>query len=106
VIGVYQSKWVCIEHDGFARQKANSWWRKRTHAPFPESAEHAVDLARSGALAPTKAITVRSIAGEDFDRIIGYQLGAKPPSREPGDDDGADEFVTPRPVEEFDDIPF
>jgi len=28
----------------------------------------------------TREITVRSIAGEDFDRIIGYELGHVPPA--------------------------
>jgi DNA repair protein RadD len=26
----WKSEWVCLEHDGFARQKAVAWWKKHT----------------------------------------------------------------------------
>jgi DNA repair protein RadD len=75
----YKSEWVCFEHDGYARQKAVQWWRRRSHEPVPETAEEAVVLAQAGRLAPTREITVRSVTGEDYDRIIGYELGDIPP---------------------------
>jgi DNA repair protein RadD len=75
----YKSEWVCFEHDGYARQKAVAWWRRRSREPVPESADEAVSLAQAGRLAPTREITVRSVTGEDFDRIIGYELGDVPP---------------------------
>ncbi len=75
----YKSEWVCFEHTGYARQKAVAWWKQRSHEPVPDSAEEAVGLARAGRLAPTHAITVRSVTGEEFDQIIGYELGDIPP---------------------------
>ncbi|GIW81363.1 MAG: hypothetical protein KatS3mg105_3170 [Gemmatales bacterium] len=75
----YKSEWVCFEHSGYARHKAVQWWKERSQVPVPETAEEAVDLAEVGHLAPTRAITVRSVAGEKFDRIIGYELGEMPP---------------------------
>ncbi|GIW80422.1 MAG: hypothetical protein KatS3mg105_2229 [Gemmatales bacterium] len=75
----YKSEWVCFEHSGYARHKAVQWWKERSQVPVPETAEEAVDLAEAGHLAPTRAITVRSVAGERFDRIIGYELGEMPP---------------------------
>jgi DNA repair protein RadD len=75
----YKSEWVCFEHAGYARQKAVAWWKQRSQEPVPETAEEAVALAQAGRLAMTRAITVRSIAGEDFDRIIGHVLGDVPP---------------------------
>jgi len=86
----YHSEWVCPEHSGYARQKFEAWWRARSTEPFPETAEEAVELAEAGALAPTSAITVRSVAGEKFDRISDYQLGPIPPRLDGGDerDDG------------------
>jgi DNA repair protein RadD len=74
----WQSEWVCIEHTGFARQKALAWWRKRSPDPFPASAEQAVRIANAGGLAFTNKITVRTIAGEKYDRIIAVKLGEKP----------------------------
>ena len=46
----YQSEWICFEHTGWARKKAEAWWRKRSNASVPESAEEAVALANAGAL--------------------------------------------------------
>ena len=98
----YQSEWVCFEHTGYARQKAEAWWRVRSHEPLPESAEQAVDLAEAGALAEMKSITVRSVTGEKYDRIIDYELGEKPPPLHDGN--------LSEPVPEYtwagDEIPF
>jgi DNA repair protein RadD len=74
----YKSEWVCFEHDGYARHKAVQWWKRRSHEAVPETAEDAVALAQNGRLAPTRAITVRKVVGEDYDRIIGYELGDIP----------------------------
>ncbi|HPU81347.1 MAG TPA: hypothetical protein PLL43_13415, partial [Accumulibacter sp.] len=100
----YHSEWVCPEHTGYARQKFEAWWRARSNEPFPNSAEEAVALAEAGALATTLAITVRSVAGEKFDRIIDYQLGTIPP-RLDGSDERIDDNL-PEPVWPEDDIPF
>jgi len=69
----WQSERICLEHTGYARHKAELWWRRRSNVPVPETAEDAVYYAESGALAETKSITVRSVAGEQFDRIVGQQ---------------------------------
>ncbi|MFH1865471.1 MAG: hypothetical protein ABIK85_06265, partial [Candidatus Eisenbacteria bacterium] len=58
----------------------------RSNALVPVSAEEAVELANAGALCKTKSITVRGVVGEKYDSIIGYELGTKPPWREPGED--------------------
>ncbi len=72
------SEWICFEHTGFARRKAEQWWRQRSTDPIPETAEDAVALAEAGALAHTESITVRSIVGEKFDRIIACEMGPMP----------------------------
>jgi len=100
----YHSEWVCPEHTGYARQKFEALWRARSNEPFPDSAAEAVELAEAGAIAPTIAITVRSVAGEKFDRISDYQLGPIPP-RLDGGDERIDDDV-PEPVWPEDDIPF
>ena len=87
----YQSEWICFEHGGWARYKARSWWRQRSVAPVPESAAEAKALADDGALCKTETITVRSVAGDEFPKIIGYDLGPKPDWREPGIDEGVGE---------------
>ncbi|MBS0208863.1 MAG: DEAD/DEAH box helicase family protein [Planctomycetes bacterium] len=74
----YQSEWICLEHAGYARQKAAAWWKRRSPDPVPGTIERAVELAQAGALARPMAITVRSVAGEPYERIIGYELGPLP----------------------------
>ena len=83
----WQSEWICLEHKGYARQKAALWWRRRSNAPVPETAQEAVILAEAGALCETREIKIRSVPREKFDRIIGYELGEKPSWREPGWED-------------------
>jgi DNA repair protein RadD len=73
-----RSEWVCFEHEGFARQKAEAWWRKRSKEPVPETVEQAVAICESGGIASTTAITVRSVAGEQYDRIVAHELGPVP----------------------------
>ena len=74
----WQSEFICIEHSGYARRKAEAWWRERCLDPCPTSAEEALDLAEVGLLAVPDSITVRSIAGQKYDRIIKQSLGPLP----------------------------
>ena len=71
------SEWVCIEHQGYARQKAMDWWRKRAPGlPVPRSVNEAI--AQTGHLARPSAISVRP-SGRYFE-ISGYRFDpcAKP----------------------------
>jgi len=74
----WQSEWICFEHIGYPRDKAVSWWHRRSHDPVPDSAERAVELAEAGALCQTHKIVVRSEAGKKFDSIVDYTLGPLP----------------------------
>lgn len=74
----YKSEWICFEHEGYARQKAIAWWRKRSPDPVPDSVERAIEIIEGGGLAPTLAIKVRSVAGDPYERIIDYELGPMP----------------------------
>ena len=97
----YVSEWVCFEHEGFARQKAEHWWRARSPDPIPATAQDAVDLAHAGALAPTLAVTVERKPGEMFDRIVSYRLGDRPPRC--GSEEEPAEYV---PATDDDSVPF
>ncbi|TET37974.1 MAG: DEAD/DEAH box helicase [Planctomycetota bacterium] len=102
----YQSEWICFEHTGWARRKAESWWRRRSNAPVPSTAEEAVDMAEAGALCKTESITVRSAASEKYDRIVGYELGEKTFYREPGwDDEDLDIAEEPQHTQASDEEP-
>jgi len=105
------SEWLCFDHKGWARKRAEAWWRARSDVPLPASVEEAVALAKEGALAPTTAILVRRIRGEKYDSIAGYQLGEKPTWRTPGADEDLDGEVDTDPPGDPDwakdlDLPF
>ncbi len=85
-LGQAHKEWVCFEHIGYARGKAEAWWRARSREPVPTSTAEACRLACAGALAQTSRITVRTVAGEDFERIIDHDIGPIPDPRQPGED--------------------
>ncbi len=97
-------EWVCFEHTGYARAKAEQWWRARSREPAPSSVEEAVELADAGALAPTLAITVERKAGEKYDRVVGHRLGDKPPRLD--DPDNLPEYAHADAGINEEDIPF
>jgi DNA repair protein RadD len=101
----HRSEWICVEHPqgSYARQKAEAWWRARSSDPCPTNADEAVGLAETDSLAPTRAITVRSVTGEKYDRIVNYQLGEKPPAVTVGDPTGGETDYVPIPDDE---VPF
>lgn len=71
----WKSEWVCFGHTGYARGKAVAWWKQRSRESVPATAEEAYYLLMEGiGIAEPKTITVRSVAGDEYDRITGYQL--------------------------------
>jgi DNA repair protein RadD len=80
----FKSEWVCFEHTGYARLRAEAWWRRRCGGSVPATAKEAVDVANSGGVALTTAVTVRSVAGDPHERVIAYEVGPVP--GEPGGD--------------------
>lgn len=77
-LSYWLSEFICVEHTGYARRKAEKWWKLRSPDPVPDTAQEAVDLANAGGLAYPDLVTVRSIAGEPYDRIISARLGTQP----------------------------
>jgi DNA repair protein RadD len=75
----WHREWICFEHEGYARRKAEQWWQARSRDAVPSTVMEAIDLADAGSLATTLAITVEKKAGEKFDRIVSHALGERPP---------------------------
>ncbi|MBI9017347.1 MAG: DEAD/DEAH box helicase [Phycisphaerae bacterium] len=73
----WQSEWICFEHSGYARTKAENWWKARSDMPVPDTINEAIDLANAGVLAPTSQITIRTTAGDKYDKIVDCVLGDK-----------------------------
>ncbi len=114
---VIHREWLCPEHTGYARQKFERWWhehaRRDIYPPF--SAEEVAALCRNPAIVrQPSAITVKTVAGEKYPRVVGYALKdfadpmpnpAEPP--EPGSDIGV--AFEPSSQDVFDDddnLPF
>lgn len=87
----WHREWICIEHEGYARRKAEHWWRARSHEEVPSTVEEAVELARAGALAEPSSIVIEKKPGDDWERVVGYDLGEKPPRLD--DPDAAPEYA-------------
>lgn len=75
-LGEKISEWVCVEHDGFAGEKARAWWRMRSHDPFPEGVEHAVEIANAGGLAVPEMIETKRDG--KYQRVTKWAIGEIP----------------------------
>jgi DNA repair protein RadD len=42
-MGVQHSEWICFEHSGYARTKAEVWWQRRAPAPVPRTVADAME---------------------------------------------------------------
>ena len=60
------AEWVCFEHKGYARKKAEKWWSKRCGLPAPTTITRALSVTKS--LAEPSTIWVRQ-NGRYFDIV-------------------------------------
>ena len=79
-LGQIRSEWVCLEHDGFARGKAERWWKMRSDDPCPRTIQRALEVIDSGGIAQTLKIQVKETEGDKFPEITAYMIGDKPPA--------------------------
>jgi len=94
------SEWVCLEHNGFAFQKAANWWMCRCSAPVPNKVQVALDFWGMQAIADTRSILVgKDKSNPKYNRIYDYVLDTIPTP---------DEWIEPAVVDEWADeeIPF
>lgn len=61
--------WICFEHNGYARQKAEAWWRQNATGPVPATIEEA--LARQAEINCPGEIRVK--ANGRYFEIVGYR---------------------------------
>jgi len=64
------SEWICVEHTGFARQKAETWWKRRSTEPVPGTVDEAL-LMINDLATPTSIGTQRD---GKFLRVVRYAL--------------------------------
>jgi DNA repair protein RadD len=75
----FVSEWICVEHKGFARAKAERWWAGRAYGECPISAEDALDVSRTNGIQSPWKIKLKTKSGEKFPEIVGYTF------RDPGE---------------------
>lgn len=85
-------EWVCLEHDGWARDRAEKWWRERVGGDCPGSVMVALRIAHSFTRHPNAIRVVRE-PGKEFDQVKSVKYAETEPSLEPA---GVD--TTPEPV--------
>lgn len=69
------SEWVCFEHTGYARQRAEAWWRRRffdQHDPVPPDVESALCAGQTGMLREPVAIQVKPVG--QYVEIVGVRF--------------------------------
>jgi len=102
--------WVCVEHDGYARQKAEEWWRIHFGGagPLPQSMNEVMKLRAYH----RPVVAIWTVPDGKYQKITKYRFGKV---REPGEDDDdeaikeeADEEAkeTEEQFEDWDDLPF
>lgn len=65
------SEWVCFEHGGYARAKAEAWWQKRSRDACPSTSESAVDIA-DGIIGVVEPSAIRVNESGKFPEIVGF----------------------------------
>ena len=69
------SEWICFDHTGYARQKAESWWSKRlggSHIMVPATVNIAIDAINSGCWNPLVPASITVNETSKYPEIIGY----------------------------------
>lgn len=67
-------EWICFEHEGFARRKAESWWAYRSREACPATVADV--LAVAGVLRVPSAVCVKE-SGK-YPEIVGYEFANEP----------------------------
>lgn len=67
------SEWVCIEHTGYPRAKAERWWAQRTDTPCPATVAEA--LAEAPTLREPGRVTVQTVG--KYPEIAGFHFAGQ-----------------------------
>lgn len=70
------SEWVCVEHDGYPRVKAEAWWKKRCKFAMPKTIADAISICEQGGIAEPYKITVDT--SEKYPKIVRYEMNKIP----------------------------
>lgn len=74
----FADEWVCVEHEGWARSRADKWWGERSQMDMGCDADECVRIGSAGGLAVAKKIWTLPQPGTKFVKIVRYELGDVP----------------------------
>jgi DNA repair protein RadD len=61
-------EWVCLEHGGFARSKAEQWWARNVGTPPPATVDDAIYLIRAGYMG--RVVAVETEPDGEYRRVV------------------------------------
>ncbi len=77
------NRFICVEHTGYARYRAEEWWRRRTTEPLPATVEEAVRLTRDQALrSPKRILATIPLGKNEYPEIYDEEFPEDKPSSE------------------------
>lgn len=85
------SEYVCLEHEGFARTKAERWWASFFVGPPPATCKEGVQAWREGRMRKVRSVVL--VQDGQYKRIKEADVGDAVPMREPGCDDDVDIYA-------------
>lgn len=91
------SEYICIEHEGYAFDKACQWWREHNLGPVPTSIDDALHLLHASSLNRPAKIEVKrdgkfwKVIGREFGKVS--EIYSLPP-------------IKVQPLDDMDDMPF
>lgn len=73
------SEWICPEHTGYARKKAEKWWDERSKdgSPLPDRVEICIEAGQNGRLEEPVAIILKQRPGDKYPSISSYDFTAE-----------------------------
>ena len=85
-IKIFQ-EWICLEHDGYARNKARKWWGERSADPAPKTIADALAYIDSSGITKPEGIEVLKTGKyHEIKQYIFGEVQAQEPQRQIGGD--------------------
>lgn len=76
-LGRYVREWVCVEHTGFARKRAEQWWEERSDSFLPSTVEDTLQVIRFTGLRTPARLRVGPVPGTKWTKILATEFGVK-----------------------------
>ena len=69
-------EWVCVEHTGYARAKAETWWAARSDEPLPATVDETLRAIRLDGLRTPSRVRIAPEPGTKYIKLVAAQFGA------------------------------